>query len=401
MYMPNIYGKNYINIYTFKLQELFLAIFSKIILDFAQKKDIIVFAVKNFAELCKGSTADSDSVCLGSNPSSAAKNSAGFFACRVFNFTDRKSIMQLTAPLYYKQFKCIADKCRHGCCSRWEIDIDTPALEHYRALDNGIRDTIEFDNDGTAHFKLCKNGSCPHLTQNGLCSIILNHGNEYLCDICREHPRFYNNTGISVEVGLGASCEEACRLILESEDYITMQSIGNIDGQEEFLPDFFAVKERSRIYRTLSDTFLTYSERLRALYKQYGVSPDILSDTEWQDIINSLEYLDSNNKALFSGYSYITQTPLALQQLAERYLAYLIYRHTSTAETKEDFCSALGFCFFCERLLVYLLSKEKNISIDTVIEYSRIISEEIEYSDRNTDTIMLEFDLFILNYLTN
>ena len=27
-----------------------------------------------FAELCKGSTADSDSVCLGSNPSSAAKN---------------------------------------------------------------------------------------------------------------------------------------------------------------------------------------------------------------------------------------------------------------------------------------------------------------------------------------
>ena len=28
---------------------------------------------KNVAELCKGSTADSDSVCLGSNPSSAAK----------------------------------------------------------------------------------------------------------------------------------------------------------------------------------------------------------------------------------------------------------------------------------------------------------------------------------------
>ncbi len=29
----------------------------------------------DFAELCKGSTADSDSVCLGSNPSSAAKKS--------------------------------------------------------------------------------------------------------------------------------------------------------------------------------------------------------------------------------------------------------------------------------------------------------------------------------------
>ena len=30
------------------------------------------------AELCKGSTADSDSVCLGSNPSSAAKKSDKF-----------------------------------------------------------------------------------------------------------------------------------------------------------------------------------------------------------------------------------------------------------------------------------------------------------------------------------
>ncbi len=30
-------------------------------------------SVKAIAELCKGSTADSDSVCLGSNPSSAAK----------------------------------------------------------------------------------------------------------------------------------------------------------------------------------------------------------------------------------------------------------------------------------------------------------------------------------------
>ncbi len=40
----------------------------------------------NNAELCKGSTADSDSVCLGSNPSSATKKPltalavGGFFA---------------------------------------------------------------------------------------------------------------------------------------------------------------------------------------------------------------------------------------------------------------------------------------------------------------------------------
>ena len=40
-------------------------------LDKGQKAGIIAIAL---AELCKGSTPDSDSVCEGSNPSSAAKN---------------------------------------------------------------------------------------------------------------------------------------------------------------------------------------------------------------------------------------------------------------------------------------------------------------------------------------
>ena len=35
---------------------------------------------QNIAELCNGSTTDSDSVCLGSNPSSAAKNQSSTLA---------------------------------------------------------------------------------------------------------------------------------------------------------------------------------------------------------------------------------------------------------------------------------------------------------------------------------
>ena len=41
---------------------------------------------KNVAELCNGSTYDSDSYCLGSNPSSAAKEKApkfGAFFCTI------------------------------------------------------------------------------------------------------------------------------------------------------------------------------------------------------------------------------------------------------------------------------------------------------------------------------
>lgn len=297
--------------------------------------------------------------------------------------------MQLFAPLYYKNFKCIADRCRNGCCSRWEIDIDADTLSKYRALDD-ICDTIVFD-DGSAHFKLCANGSCPHLTKDRLCSIIINHGEDLLCDICREHPRFYNNTGRIMEVGLGASCEEACRLILECEDYITTECIGQTDA-ETFDIGFDAVSQRLEVYKILSDKALSYDERLCAIHKAFNISPDMLSNDEWQNIINSLEYLDPENKALFSSFCYVENTPKALCLFAERYLAYLIYRHTSICETKEDFRSALGLCLFCERLLISILCTKNLDDITSVIDYARIISEEIEYSDCNTDSIMFEFD---------
>ena len=39
---------------------------------------------QDIAELCKGSTSDSDSLCEGSNPSSAAKKKTDFFWKSVF-----------------------------------------------------------------------------------------------------------------------------------------------------------------------------------------------------------------------------------------------------------------------------------------------------------------------------
>ena len=44
------------------------------------------------AELCKGSTTDSDSVCLGSNPSSAAKNLPEKIR-KVFIFIEKHSFL--------------------------------------------------------------------------------------------------------------------------------------------------------------------------------------------------------------------------------------------------------------------------------------------------------------------
>ena len=102
--------------------------------------------------------------------------------------------MKLYAPSYYKDFVCIADKCQHSCCIGWEIDIDDESARKYATLDTDygqcINSSIDFDD--IPHFRLGDDERCPHLADSGLCNIICELGEDFLCDICREHPRFYN-----------------------------------------------------------------------------------------------------------------------------------------------------------------------------------------------------------------
>ena len=35
-------------------------------------------------------------------------------------------------PTFFPSFACKADKCRHTCCQKWEIDIDEDTARKYR-----------------------------------------------------------------------------------------------------------------------------------------------------------------------------------------------------------------------------------------------------------------------------
>jgi lysine-N-methylase len=289
--------------------------------------------------------------------------------------------MKLRAPKYYLDFACIADRCKHSCCIGWEIDVDADTMAKYSALRGGYGEEMKKSICGDPpHFALREGDRCPHLDERGLCRIICEFGDGYLCDICREHPRFYNSTARGREAGLGISCEEACRIVLSSDNYTEMIEIGE-DGEENDI-SFDSVAERESIFGILSDRSVSYGERLKNIAKKYDLT---LSYIEWRDIINDLEYLDESHRELFSGYSSKTETPDELEPELERALAYFIYRHASAAENEDEFRAALGFSLFCERLLASIASKE------TILDCARILSEEIEYSEDNTDAIKTEF----------
>ena len=301
--------------------------------------------------------------------------------------------MKLYAPTYYQNFTCIADKCHHSCCIGWEIDVDDHTMKIYDTLTGGygqaVRDSI--DREDTPHFKLCANERCPHLDESGLCNIITNLGEGYLCHICREHPRFYNDTNYGKEVGLGMACEEACRLILSNGNYGGMTEIGEIDGEVDPI-DFDPLPLRTRLYSILSDNALPYAERLRMISDAFDVSLSVKTDAEWQELLDSLEYLDESHRALFAGYSSDPSTPEGLEVYLERALAYFIYRHTAAAWDEEDFRAAVGFALFCERLIVSVANAEEVSDLTGLIEVARAVSEELEYSEENTEEVKAAFD---------
>ena len=291
--------------------------------------------------------------------------------------------MKLFAPEYYKRFTCVADRCRHSCCIGWEIDVDSKALDKYASCNHAyaekIRKSIEMGSE--PYFRLGEGERCPHLRADGLCEIILHLGEDYLCHICREHPRFYNDTACGREMGLGMACEEACRIILSSDDYDRMCEIGAVDG-EVCETEFDALPHRKRLYDILRDKHLPYAEKLRQMGREYHVAIDALSDNTWRQLLNKLEYLDASHKILFARFSVNSEMDSKHTPIFERALAYFIYRHCTEAWDLYEFRISLGFCFFCERLLASLATSGEDL-----FELARILSEEIEYSEDNTERI--------------
>ena len=181
--------------------------------------------------------------------------------------------MILTFPTFYRDFKCIANRCTDSCCIGWEIDIDSATYDKYRLMPEAFRKNIAVC-DGGAHFVLTKDERCPFLQKDGLCKIILEYSEDMLCDICREHPRFYEWYGNYKDAGVGLCCEEAIRLLLESEkplEYETVetQEISDDDTPGDICKSVFEL--RKSLFSIINDRRLTLFERIEKCFSKIGV----------------------------------------------------------------------------------------------------------------------------------
>ena len=143
--------------------------------------------------------------------------------------------MIVLVPDYYPRFYCTAGSCEHTCCEGWEIDIDPASMKRYLSYGGEWGDRIRrcISEDPAPHFVLTDGERCPLLTENNLCELILRNGEESLCQICTDHPRFRNYWSDRIEMGLGLACEAAGRLILGNGHPMKLLPAGNVTEEDD------------------------------------------------------------------------------------------------------------------------------------------------------------------------
>lgn len=294
--------------------------------------------------------------------------------------------MKTVYPNYYKSFRCIADKCKNSCCVNWEIDIDGDSLARYEKtggiIGEKLRSAISYDE--SPHFKLTDGERCPFLNKNGLCDLIIELGEDSICEICREHPRFRNYFFDAVEIGLGLCCEAAAELIINSREPFALLNFDidddvYDDGERELLSFRTALidvmKDRSLGIRKRHELLWTYidaplpeishSEQLR-----FFLSLERL-DERWTEILENTVKTDPID--VYSGLSDVDEEKI------EQITIYFLYRYVAAAE---DLQMAQAYLFFALVSTRMIMTVSRAASID-ICEAARMYSSEIEYSDEN------------------
>ena len=296
--------------------------------------------------------------------------------------------MKLIAPDYYREFRCIADKCRHSCCIGWEIDIDAETREKYRHVAGafGERLNAAIDDGEVSTFRLGEHERCPMLNPSGLCDLITELGEEALCQICADHPRFRSYFTDRTEIGLGLCCEEAARLILSREKPMTLVPLED-DGEADRLPEDEAalLALRGELIALMQDESRAIDDRLDALLAAVDF---VIPDRDWQEIYHSLERLDPAWDDCLDTLDFPRPVPEGLNPAVRNFCVYLLFRHLPGALEDEDIPGRVAFGVLSTRVLMALCAAKPDCTLADCMEFARMYSAEIEYDEDNIAALL-------------
>lgn len=322
--------------------------------------------------------------------------------------------MVYRTPTYYKDFRCIAGECRDSCCKGWEIDIDEAAAGYYEtvggAMGKRLRENIR---DGS--FVLTKDESCPFLNKSGLCDIFTELGEDKLCRICSDHPRYYEWFDGLKEGGVGLCCEAAAELILSRPFSLCQTEIPCEEAAADYDEELFELimSAREEIFAALDDEGVSLAEALCRMLDiaeevQGSIDipfPDAEGESCYRDMADifrcfeELEPIDEKWLPYIKGCAEMLDSLPAHNSSHDIYLRrivqYLIFRYLLKGVYDGE---VLGYAKFAavsavviDRLFRYKAALSGSCSFSDCAEAAKNYSKETEYCEENMAELLEAF----------
>lgn len=298
--------------------------------------------------------------------------------------------MKCYAPNYYQGFACINQRCRHNCCIGWEIEIDEETYARYQSEGGEFATRLM---DGICHgeepcFRLGGGERCVFLNENNLCDIILHLGEDALCQICTDHPRFRNFFSDREELGLGLCCEAAAERILTQQEKTAWVCLSGESEESEIEETaFFALRER--VIGMLQNREIPILERMKQIKQEFDLSLPEWGYAAWAEVLKNLERLDkdwdktieelSRKKEIPSSFS--REKEIAYEQLS----VYFVMRHLAEGLYDGRIRERLAFSLISTDLVMAL---SQSATMEELIDLARAYSAEIEYSQTNLEVML-------------
>ena len=294
-------------------------------------------------------------------------------------------------PTFYHTFQCKADQCHHTCCQKWTIDVDEETAKLYQTLPTplgeDLRKFMTVDDEGYYFMFSDKQPTCPLLREDGLCRVVLELGEDSLCDTCHMHPRFYKYIEDLELCGVGLSCEESVEKLLATEGDQLLFTIEDDDGEFtaedhpvlENIFDLLALGINPAICQFTLNHSIHYCQELVTIYKK--TEP---IDEEWTNQLAHLEAMLSSTTASTT-MDLLKVDTIDVSALNKVY-QYILYRQIDMlAEYSLE--SLVRYAFDATVFIALLTHQFGNLP-----EQIRRWSEQIEYDEDNVAFLFNEYE---------
>ena len=294
-------------------------------------------------------------------------------------------------PTFYHTFQCKANQCHHTCCQKWTIDVDEETAKLYQTLPTplgeDLRKFMTVDDEGYYFMFSDKQPTCPLLQEDGLCRVVLELGEDSLCDTCHMHPRFYKYIEDLELCGVGLSCEESVEKLLATEGDQLQFTIEDDDDEFtaedrpvlENIFDLLALGINPAICQFTLNHSIHYCQELVTIYKK--TEP---IDEEWTKQLAHLETMLSSTTASTT-MDLLKADTIDVSALNKVY-QYILYRQIDMlAEYSLE--SLVRYAFDATVFIALLTHQFGNLP-----EQIRRWSEQIEYDEDNVAFLFNEYE---------